>query len=158
MALRNRRTSSPQSVTRAIHILQALCISPQPASRAHISRVLNAPNTSIAGLLRGLVAAGFVVAADNGAYRLRPGAFGLSGLKSGSRLVDLVVRIGNDCGSRHPGPLLSELVVYLAAKSIPQMRYRGAELREPCSDKMAGRIARDDGGSLPIPKPVKAHR
>jgi len=72
----DRRVSSPQSVTRVIHILEALCTSATPISLADLSRALNTPKSSLAALLRGLVVADFVVAAD-GAYRLGPGAFGL---------------------------------------------------------------------------------
>ena len=44
--------NSPQSVTRVIHILEALCASPEPMGLAQLSRVLQAPKTSIAALLR----------------------------------------------------------------------------------------------------------
>jgi len=71
-----RQANSPQSVTRVIQILEALCASPTPISLAQLSRVLDAPKSSIAALLRGLAEADFVVAAD-GAYRLGPSAFGL---------------------------------------------------------------------------------
>jgi DNA-binding IclR family transcriptional regulator len=71
-----RATNSPQSVTRVIHILEALCASPTPVSLANLSRVIEAPKSSIAALLRGLAAAGFVVASE-GAYRLGSSAFGL---------------------------------------------------------------------------------
>jgi DNA-binding IclR family transcriptional regulator len=74
--LDERRLNSPQSVTRVIQILEALCASPTPISLAHLSRVLNAPKSSIAALLRGLAEADFVVASD-GTYRLGPNAFGL---------------------------------------------------------------------------------
>jgi len=69
-------SNSPQSVTRVIHILEALCASPTPVSLANLSRVLDAPKSSIAALLRGLAAADFVIASE-GAYRLGPSAFGL---------------------------------------------------------------------------------
>ena len=72
----DRRLNSPQSVTRVIQILEALCASPTPLSLAHLSRVLDAPKSSIAALLRGLAEADFVVASE-GAYRLGPSAFGL---------------------------------------------------------------------------------
>jgi DNA-binding IclR family transcriptional regulator len=68
--------NSPQSVTRVIQILEALCASPTPISLAHLSRSLQAPKSSIAALLRGLADAGFVVPSE-GAYRLGPSAFGL---------------------------------------------------------------------------------
>jgi DNA-binding IclR family transcriptional regulator len=72
----DRSAASPQSVTRVIHILEALCASPTPVSLADLSRELDTPKSSMAALLRGLAAAGFVVATE-GAYRLGPGAFGL---------------------------------------------------------------------------------
>lgn len=68
--------NSPQSVTRVIHILEALCASPEPMGLAQLSRVLQAPKTSIAALLRGLVEEGIVDLAE-GSYRLGPRAFGL---------------------------------------------------------------------------------
>jgi DNA-binding IclR family transcriptional regulator len=71
-----RALNAPQSVTRVIHILEALCASPTPVSLANLSRVLAAPKSSIAALLRGLAAADFVIASE-GAYRLGPSAFGL---------------------------------------------------------------------------------
>jgi DNA-binding IclR family transcriptional regulator len=72
----DRRLSSPQSVTRVIHILEALCESPRPVSLADLSRALHTPKSSMAALLRGLAVADFVVASE-GSYRLGPGAFGL---------------------------------------------------------------------------------
>ncbi|MFT4046200.1 MAG: IclR family transcriptional regulator [Solimonas sp.] len=71
-----RRLNSPQSVTRVIRILEALCASEKPVSLAQLSRVLGAPKSSLAALLRGLVEADFIVAAE-GFYRLGPAAFGL---------------------------------------------------------------------------------
>lgn len=83
----DRQANSPQSVTRVIQILEALCASPAPVSLAHLSRVLGAPKSSIAALLRGLAEADFVVAAE-GAYRLGPSAFGLgSALLEARRLL-----------------------------------------------------------------------
>jgi DNA-binding IclR family transcriptional regulator len=83
----NRRFNSPQSVTRVIQILEVLCASPRPISLAQISRVLNAPKSSIAALLRGLAEADFIVTAE-GAYRLGPAAFGL-----GSALLEARRRV-----------------------------------------------------------------
>jgi IclR family acetate operon transcriptional repressor len=71
-----RRGGSPQSVTRVICLLEALCTSNEPLSLADLSRNLNTPKSSLAALLRGLADEGFVVAAD-GAWTLGPGAFGL---------------------------------------------------------------------------------
>jgi DNA-binding IclR family transcriptional regulator len=65
---------APQSVTRVIQILEALCSAPM--SLADLSRELDTPKSSLAALLRGLAAAGFVVA-NEGTYRLGAGAFGL---------------------------------------------------------------------------------
>jgi DNA-binding IclR family transcriptional regulator len=76
MLTENRQFTSPQSVTRVIRILEALCASETPVSLAQLSRVLDAPKSSIASLLRGLAEADFVVATE-GAYRLGPSAFGL---------------------------------------------------------------------------------
>ena len=72
----DRHANAPQSVTRVIHILEALCASPTPVSLADLSRALDTPKSSMAALLRGLSVAGFVVASE-GSYRLGPGAFGL---------------------------------------------------------------------------------
>lgn len=68
--------SSPQSVTRVIYILEALCASAEPVSLAQLSRALQAPKSSLAALLRGLAQAEFVEPV-NGAWRLGPRAFGL---------------------------------------------------------------------------------
>lgn len=72
----DRRVNSPQSVTRVIQILEALCASPRAVSLADLSRILNMPKSSLAALLRGLAEEDFVVSSE-GAYRLGPGAFGL---------------------------------------------------------------------------------
>jgi DNA-binding IclR family transcriptional regulator len=68
--------NSPQSVTRVIQILEALCASPTPISLAQLTRALDAPKSSIAALLRGLAQAD-VVTLSEGVFRLGPGAFGL---------------------------------------------------------------------------------
>lgn len=71
-----RRSGSPQSVTRVIRLLEALCASNEPLTLADLSRRLATPKSSLAALLRGLAEEDLVVAAD-GAWRLGPGAFGL---------------------------------------------------------------------------------
>ncbi len=76
------QSNAPQSVTRVIRILEALCASPRPLSLADLSRVLDTPKSSLAALLRGLAEEDFVAARD-GAWRLGPGAFGL-----GSALIE----------------------------------------------------------------------
>ena len=70
--------NSPQSVTRLIRILEALCASAEPISLAQLSRVLGAPKSSVAALLRGLAEAEFVASSD-GVHRLGSRAFGLGG-------------------------------------------------------------------------------
>lgn len=82
-----RRVNSPQSVTRVIQILEALCASPRPLSLADLSRILGTPKSSLAALLRGLAEEGFVVSSD-GAWRLGSGAFGL-----GSALLEARRRV-----------------------------------------------------------------
>lgn len=72
----DRRPAAPQSVTRVIRILEALCDSPAPMSLADLSRILATPKSSLAALLRGLAEEDFVVPVD-GAWQLGPGAFGL---------------------------------------------------------------------------------
>jgi DNA-binding IclR family transcriptional regulator len=85
MPKEERAATSPQSVTRVIRILEALCASPEPMSLADLSRALDAPKSSLAALLRGLADEDFVVASE-GAWRLGPGAFGLgSALLEGRR-------------------------------------------------------------------------
>jgi DNA-binding IclR family transcriptional regulator len=69
-------TQSPQSVTRVIHIMEALCASTGPLSLAQLSRTLGAPKSSVAALLRGLAQANFVVPVEGG-FLLGPAAFGL---------------------------------------------------------------------------------
>lgn len=71
-----KRGASPQSVTRVIRILEALCASAEPVSLADLSRMLGTPKSSLSALLRGLAEEQFVVS-DDGAWRLGPGAFGL---------------------------------------------------------------------------------
>lgn len=71
-----RRAASPQSVTRVIRLLEALCASSEPVSLADLSRRLATPKSSLAALLRGLADEGFVIGSD-GMWRLGPGAFGL---------------------------------------------------------------------------------
>ncbi|MET0365331.1 MAG: IclR family transcriptional regulator [Sphingobium sp.] len=76
MTAEDRRLTSPQSVTRVIRILEALCAADGPVSLADLSRLLATPKSSLAALLRGLTDADVLLVAD-GSYRLGPGAFGL---------------------------------------------------------------------------------
>ncbi|MFD2134304.1 IclR family transcriptional regulator [Novosphingobium resinovorum] len=71
-----RRGGSPQSVTRVIRLLEALCVSTEPVSLADLSLAPEHPKSSLAALLRGLADEDLVVATE-GAWRLGPGAFGL---------------------------------------------------------------------------------
>ncbi|HEX7872624.1 MAG TPA: IclR family transcriptional regulator [Sphingobium sp.] len=76
MTADDRRLTSPQSVTRVIRILEALCAADGPVSLADLSRLLDTPKSSLAALLRGLADADVLLVAE-GSYRLGPGAFGL---------------------------------------------------------------------------------
>lgn len=71
-----RRSGSPQSVTRVVRLLEVLCASTEPVSLADLSRRLDTPKSSLAALLRGLADEDLVIASE-GAWRLGPGAFGL---------------------------------------------------------------------------------
>jgi DNA-binding IclR family transcriptional regulator len=82
-----RRGGAPQSVTRVIRILEALCARNGPAGLAELARELNTPKSSLAALLRGLAAEGFVAPVEGG-WRLGSGAFGL-----GSALLEARRRI-----------------------------------------------------------------
>lgn len=100
-----RPSNSPQSVTRVIHILEALCANAAAVSLAQLSRTLDAPKSSIAALLRGLADAGFVTAAES-AYRLGPAAFGLGSallearrrFQSSDLVRDGMRRLADRCG------------------------------------------------------------
>ena len=101
----DRRSDSPQSVTRVIQILEALCASGAPLSLAEMSRTLDAPKSSIAALLRGLAEADFLTVSE-GVYRLGPSAFGLGSallearrrLQSSDLLREGMRRLAARCG------------------------------------------------------------
>lgn len=100
-----RASQSPQSVTRVIRILEALCASDEAMSLADLARRLDAPKSSLAALLRGLAEEGFVIASD-GAWRLGPGAFSLSSallaarrrLDSSDLVREAMRRLSEGCG------------------------------------------------------------
>lgn len=75
-ASEERRAGAPQSVTRVIRLIEALCATARPLSLAELARALDTPKSSLAALLRGLADEGFVSAVD-GAWELGPGAWGL---------------------------------------------------------------------------------
>ena len=106
----DRRKNSPQSVTRVIRILEALCASPEPVGLAQLSRALKAPKSSVAALLRGLAEADFVVSSE-GSYRLGPNAFGL-----GSALLEARRRLQSSNlvrdGMRRLAQRLGETVLF----------------------------------------------
>jgi DNA-binding IclR family transcriptional regulator len=97
-----RAANSPQSVTRVIQIVEALCSSAEPLGLAQLSRTLDAPKSSIAALLRGLARTDFVVATE-GRYRLGPAAFGL-----GSALVEARRHLSSSDLIRHGMRRLAE--------------------------------------------------
>lgn len=97
--------NSPQSVSRVIQILEALCANARPVSLADLSRSIAAPKSSVAALLRGLVAADIVVS-STGAYRLGSAAFGLGSallearrrLQSSDFIREGMRRLADRCG------------------------------------------------------------
>jgi DNA-binding IclR family transcriptional regulator len=101
----DRRLQSPQSVTRVIRIIEALCASPKPMSLADLSRALDTPKSSLAALLRGLSEEDFVVGVE-GAWALGPGAFGLGSallearrrFQSSDLVRDGMRRLAERCG------------------------------------------------------------
>jgi DNA-binding IclR family transcriptional regulator len=101
----DRRSHSPQSVTRVIRLLEALCARPGPASLAELGRELATPKSSLAALLRGLSDEGFVVPVDGG-WRLGAGAFGLGSallearrrLQSSDLIRDGMRKLAAKCG------------------------------------------------------------
>lgn len=105
MATEERGVQSPQSVTRVIRLIEALCVSPGPMSLADLARALDAPKSSLAALLRGLAEEHFVIGVD-GAWRLGPGAFGLGSallearrrLQSSDLVRDGMRRLAERCG------------------------------------------------------------
>jgi DNA-binding IclR family transcriptional regulator len=105
MPSEERGAQSPQSVTRVIRLIEALCTSPVAMSLADLARALDAPKSSLAALLRGLADEGFVITAD-GAWRLGPGAFGLGSallearrrLQSSDLVRDGMRRLAERCG------------------------------------------------------------
>ena len=109
---------SPQSVTRVIRILEALCASDAPVSLADLSRMLDTPKSSLAALLRGLAEEDFVTGAD-GVWRLGPGAYGL-----GSALIEARRRLNSPdlvrAGMRRLAELSSETVLFAVADADGQ--------------------------------------
>lgn len=113
------RTAAPQSVTRVMQIIEALCASPDPVSLADLSRALQTPKSSLAALLRGLGDIDFVVA-STGAYRLGPGAFGL-----GSALLEARRRVQSSDlirdGMRHLAERSGETVLFAVRDGQSEM-------------------------------------
>ena len=104
-AMEDKRANSPQSVTRVIQIIEALCASTAPLSLAGLSRALGMPKSSLAALLRGLSEAGLVTAEES-AYRLGPAAFGLGSallearrrIQSSDLVRESIKRLAEKCG------------------------------------------------------------
>lgn len=72
-----KRAGGPLSVARVLQILGTLSRSEKPLGLAELSRRLDAPKTSLIGLLRSLAELNFVIFAD-GAYRLGGASFELA--------------------------------------------------------------------------------
>ncbi|MBR0641703.1 IclR family transcriptional regulator [Plastoroseomonas hellenica] len=71
------RGHGPRSVARVLQLLDRLAGAPQGASLAALAQAMDAPKTTLLGLLRGLAAEGYAVQA-NGVWRLGPEAYGLA--------------------------------------------------------------------------------
>ena len=113
MATPAAKGHSPQSVTRVIRILEALCASKAPVSLADLSRTLGSPKSSVSALLRGLAEEEFVTGSD-GMWQLGPGAYGL-----GSALLEARRRLQSPDlvreGMRRLAELSSETVLFAVA-------------------------------------------
>jgi DNA-binding IclR family transcriptional regulator len=75
--VRLARGGGPRSVARVLHLLDRLAATPQGASLAALAQAVDAPKTTVLGLLRGLAAEGYAVQAG-GAWHLGPESFGLA--------------------------------------------------------------------------------
>ncbi|MBR0666464.1 IclR family transcriptional regulator [Roseomonas hellenica] len=71
------RGHGPRSVARVLQLLDRLAGAPQGASLAALAQAMDAPKTTLLGLLRGLAAEGYAVQA-NGVWCLGPEAYGLA--------------------------------------------------------------------------------
>lgn len=71
-------TAAPQSVERILAILELLAASRAGAGLADLARALDAPKSSLVGLLAGMVASGHVTKDTAGCYRLGPRMFSLA--------------------------------------------------------------------------------
>lgn len=71
------RGHGPRSVARVLQLLDRLAGAPQGASLATLAQAMDAPKTTLLGLLRGLAVEGYAVQA-NGVWALGPEAYGLA--------------------------------------------------------------------------------
>lgn len=84
MSEEGKRAGGPLSVARVLQILGVLSRSEEPLSLAQLARRLEAPKTSLIGLLRSLADLNFVIFAD-GVYRLGGASFELASAVMASR-------------------------------------------------------------------------
>lgn len=85
------RSASPLAVSRLFQIIQHLAGEGGGASLTELAAALDAPPTSLLGLLRGLVDQGYV-GRDGRAYRLGPESYLLAGSILGGRNVGRIAR------------------------------------------------------------------
>ncbi|HWI80499.1 IclR family transcriptional regulator [Ramlibacter sp.] len=71
-------TAAPQSVERILAILEHLAADRSGAGLAQLARSVDAPKTSLIGLLAGMVASGHLTRDGSGVYRLGPRMFSLA--------------------------------------------------------------------------------
>jgi len=91
VGMSDARTSPPLAVGRLFQIVQHLAGAPAGASLTELSAALQAPTTSLLGLLRGLVDQGYV-ARDGRAYRLGSESYLLAGRILAGRNVAQIAR------------------------------------------------------------------
>lgn len=85
------RSASPLAVGRIFQVVQHLAGAGDGASLTELATVLEAPTTSLIGLLRGLVDQGYVVR-DGRSYRLGPESYLLAGRILGGRNLAQIAR------------------------------------------------------------------
>jgi len=85
------RAPSPMAVLRVLQILQRLAETPAGLSLTELGSVLDAPKTSLVGLLRGLIESGYVARTDK-TYRLESESYALASSIASGRSLNRVAR------------------------------------------------------------------
>jgi DNA-binding IclR family transcriptional regulator len=85
------RAQSPMAVLRVLQILQRLAETPAGLSLTELGSVLDAPKTSLVGLLRGLIESGYVARTDK-TYSLESESYALASSIASGRSLNRVAR------------------------------------------------------------------